>query len=229
MILPDYNLLFAGMQIRKKHTFEEIIIFATMNIKELSKALRKKTVGIAGCGGLGSNCAIALARTGLGKLVIADFDIVQLSNLNRQYYFHEQIGQKKVFALSDNIYFANPKVKVEPHDVKLIPSEIESLFADCDVVVEAFDDATAKKMITETMMERLPEIPLILGNGMAGFGPSNIIKTEKIDKNLYVCGDGFGEISDDNPPLAPRVAIVANMQANLALQLLLGNCKNDEL
>nr|NQU92014.1 sulfur carrier protein ThiS adenylyltransferase ThiF [Bacteroidota bacterium] len=200
-----------------------------MNIKKIKELLKTKTVGIAGCGGLGSNSAVALARVGVGKLIIADFDLVDASNLNRQYYFHEQIGQQKVFALADNLYFVNPSVQVEPHDVKLGPDEILLLFRNCDLIIEAFDAAEAKQMIVETVLSGFPDKTLILGNGMAGWGKSNLLKTEKIDQNLYVCGDGISEISEDLPPLAPRVAIVANMQANLALQLLLNNFNNMEI
>ncbi|HQI46488.1 MAG TPA: ThiF family adenylyltransferase, partial [Bacteroidales bacterium] len=103
--------------------------------------LSAKCVGIAGCGGLGSNCAVALARVGIGKLIIADFDEVTESNLNRQYFFLHQIGQKKVDALKENIRLINPIVTIEVHPIKLIPENIITLFKTCDVIVEAFDFA----------------------------------------------------------------------------------------
>jgi len=193
-----------------------------MNVKNIKSILSKKTVGIAGCGGLGSNCAAALARIGVGKLIIADFDVIAASNLNRQYFFWEQIGQQKVFALADNIHYIDPVTDVEPHDVKLGPAEIVSLYADCDVIVEAFDLAEMKQMIIETVSTEFPEKPLVIGNGMAGWGNSNLIRTEKLAENIYVCGDGKSEISDILPPLAPRVGIVAHMQANTVLNILLG-------
>jgi sulfur carrier protein ThiS adenylyltransferase len=200
-----------------------------MQLEEIKKLLKSKTVGIAGCGGLGSNCAVALARVGIGKLIIADFDVIIESNLNRQYFFYDQIGQKKVFALAENIHKINPFTHVVPFDVNLGPSEIVTVFEGCDLIVEAFDQAEMKEMIIETVITRLPMTPLIVGNGMAGFGKSNQLKVEKISETLYVCGDGFHEISNDLPPLAPRVGIVSNMQANLALQLLLGNTNQDDL
>ena len=180
-----------------------------------------KTVGIAGSGGLGSNCAVALARVGIGKLIIADFDTIDETNLNRQYFFYDQIGQKKVVALCDNIKKINPDTIVECHDVKLDPDKILELYSECNVIVEAFDLAEAKQMIIETVLEKLPRIPLVTGNGLAGWGLNNLIKTQKID-DFYICGDQYFEVSDDLPPLAPRVGIVANMQANQVLEILLG-------
>ena len=192
-----------------------------MTFDEIKRRLSDKVVGIAGAGGLGSNCAVALARVGVGKLIVADFDVVSESNLNRQYFFQSQIGQKKVEALKDNIIAINPKVIVETYDIKLDPGSIVRLFADCDVIVEAFDLAGMKKMIIETVLDELPEKPLVTGLGMAGWGDSNSIGFRQ-EGNLYICGDEKSEISEDNPPLAPRVGIVANMQANVVLEILLG-------
>lgn len=200
-----------------------------MNVKKIKSILNRKTVGIAGCGGLGSNCAEALARIGVGKLIIVDFDAIDASNLNRQYFFWEQIGQQKVFALADNIHYIDPTVEVVPHDLKLGPAEIISIFADCDVIVEAFDLAGMKQMIIETVGTEFPDKPLVIGNGMAGWGNSNSIKSEKVAENIYVCGDGVAEISEELPPLAPRVGIVAHVQANTVLSILLGNTNQESL
>lgn len=191
-----------------------------MTFKEIKALLKKKIIGIAGCGGLGSNCAVALARTGIGKLVLADFDVVRKSNLNRQHYFTDQLGQKKVFALEDNIYFINPSVKIESHHIKLDPESIVKIFKKCDVIIEAFDEAVMKQMIIETVLDKFPEKPIISGMGMAGFGDSNSIRMEQ-HGNLYICGDMKTGISEEMPPLAPRVGIVAMMQANMALEILL--------
>jgi sulfur carrier protein ThiS adenylyltransferase len=193
-----------------------------MNFQEIKKILSRKTVGIAGAGGLGSNCAAALARVGIGKLIICDFDVISKNNLNRQYYFFDQIGQKKVFTIAENILFINPKIKVEPHDIKLDPESIKRIFMNCHVIVEAFDLAEMKQMIIETVLTDLPNIPLVTGIGMAGYGDSNSLKVTKSD-NLYICGDEKSEIAEDMPPLAPRVGIVANMQANTVLEILIKN------
>lgn len=184
-------------------------------------------VGIAGAGGLGSNCAIALARTGIGSLVIADFDIINKGNLDRQYYFSDQLGQKKVEALKINIQrtgYINP---VEIYDIKLDPESIRRIFKDCDIIVEAFDDAEMKEMLAETVLSAWPDKPLVMGSGMAGFGQTGILEEKRLDNKLVVCGDERSEVSEDNPPLAPRVAIVANMQANAVVDILMNTKKQD--
>jgi len=191
-----------------------------MTFKEIKEKLKGKTVGIAGAGGLGSNCAVALARVGVGKIIIADFDTISEGNLNRQYYFNDQIGQKKVFTLADNIYFINESTEIVPVDVKLNRKNILSIFNTCDVIVEAFDLAKMKQMIIETVQTAWPDKPLVVGLGMAGWGNSNSIAMRQVD-NLYICGDETTEIAEDLPPLAPRVGMVANMQANVVIDLLL--------
>lgn len=193
-----------------------------MTFEEIKAKLKSKTVGIAGAGGLGSNCAVALARVGVGKIIIADFDVISEENLNRQYYFNDQVGQKKVFALADSMYFINLEVNFIPVDIKLSPKSVVSTFKDCDVIVEAFDLAEMKQMIIETAQSEWPEKPLVSGLGMAGWGNSGSIGLRQVD-NLYICGDGTSEIGPDNPPLAPRVGMVAHMQANVVLELLLQN------
>ena len=191
-----------------------------MTFDEIRRKLKNKTVGIAGCGGLGSNCAIALARVGIGALTIADFDLIIESNLNRQYFFYEQIGQLKVFALKKNIQMVNPRVKVRAFDIRLCQSDIIEIFRTCDVIVEAFDRSEMKQMIIETVHNHMPDKYLVVGVGMAGWGKNELIHTRRSDK-LIICGDEQNEISEQLPPLAPRVGIVANMQANAVLEILL--------
>ncbi|MBN3036332.1 MAG: sulfur carrier protein ThiS adenylyltransferase ThiF [Bacteroidales bacterium] len=191
-----------------------------MTFDEIERILGQKTVGIAGAGGLGSNCAAALARVGVGKLVVADFDIVSKDNLNRQYYFRNQIGQRKVDALKDNIRAINPSVRVEIHPLRLDRGKILEIFGECDVLVEAFDDAAMKRMIIESALEGFPGKPVVTGIGMAGWGDSNRLRMHR-HEDLYVCGDQASEVSRENPPLAPRVGIVAHIQANTVLEILL--------
>ncbi|MDP2038332.1 MAG: sulfur carrier protein ThiS adenylyltransferase ThiF [Ignavibacteria bacterium] len=195
-----------------------------MKFSEIKSALKNKTVGIAGCGGLGSNCAVALARIGIGKLVIADFDVIEESNLNRQYFFFDQIGKYKASTLKENLLRVNPIVTVEDHVIKLTPKDIVELYKDCDVIVEAFDKAEMKEMIVETVLSEFPNKKIVCGVGLAGWGGNNLIKTEQYRK-LYIVGDRTSETNEDNPPLAPRVGVVSNMMANVVLEILLGNDK----
>jgi sulfur carrier protein ThiS adenylyltransferase len=192
-----------------------------MTLAEIREHLNRFQVGIAGAGGLGSNCAVALARCGVGTLVICDFDVVEESNLSRQYYFSDQIGMMKTAALKENISRIDPSVKVLIHNIKLEPENIPGLFASCNIVVEAFDSAAMKKMLIETMQNNMPGIPLVVGSGLAGWGKSDEIKFRKLDKTLYVCGDESSETGESLPPLAPRVGMVANMQANVVIGLLM--------
>jgi sulfur carrier protein ThiS adenylyltransferase len=191
-----------------------------MTIEEIRKKLSDKVVAIAGCGGLGSNCAVALARVGIGKLILADFDRVEQGNLNRQYFFRDQVGEYKSEALRDNILRIDENLNVEVHVVNLEPESVKAFFADCDIIVEAFDTDAAKQMIIETVLSDMPEKYIISGQGLGGFGNNEGLKTERHDK-LFIIGDRQTEVSDEQPPLGPRVGVVANMQANLVLEILL--------
>jgi len=192
-----------------------------MRFSEIQRHLGKFRVGIAGAGGLGSNCAVALARSGVGTLVISDFDIIEENNLSRQYYFINQIGMMKTIALKESLARINPDVFVIIHQKKLDKKNIPVIFSGCDVIVEAFDKADMKEMLIETVQTSLPGIPLVVGSGMAGWGMNETIRYRKIDDTLYVCGDESSEMSDDLPPMAPRVGIVANMQANVVVEILM--------
>jgi sulfur carrier protein ThiS adenylyltransferase len=193
-----------------------------MRLSEIKSHLSKFRVGIAGAGGLGSNCAIALARSGVGILVIADFDIIEEANLNRQYYFYNQIGLLKTVALKINIGQINPAIQVIDYQNRLDKINIPVIFSGCNIIVEAFDNAATKEMLIDAIQTKMPGTPVVVGSGMAGWGNTNSIGCRKIDDTLYVCGDESSEVSDDLPPLAPRVGIVANMQANTVIEILMG-------
>jgi len=196
-----------------------------MQFSEIKDHLANFRVGIAGAGGLGSNCAVALARSGVGTLVIADFDIVKQRNLNRQYYFNSQTGMLKTRALEDNILHINPEIKVEVFNGRLDSSNIPLVFKECDVIVEAFDLDEMKEMIIEIVQKKMKGIPLVIGSGLAGWGKNEKIKSRKIDETLYICGDESTQVSNDLPPLAPRVGVVANMQANIVIEILMNKRK----
>ncbi len=192
-----------------------------MRISEIEDHLRKFRVGIAGAGGLGSNCAAALARAGIGTLVLSDFDIVDPGNLSRQFYFTSQVGMEKTSALKKNLIRIRPETKIIIHHTKLNKTNIPVVFAGCDVIVEAFDKAEMKEMLIKTVQQIMPGIPLVVGSGLAGWGKSDKLRCRKIDETLYVCGDELTETSDELPPMAPRVGIVANMQADTVVEILM--------
>lgn len=179
-------------------------------------------VGIAGLGGLGSHIAVHLARLGVGRLVLVDFDVVDVTNLNRQHYGLRDIGIPKTLALQEQLEAINPYLYYETYTERIIPANAARFFADCDVVCEAFDRADQKAMLIETMLTDLPNVPIVSGSGMAGYGSSNTMRTERRFNHLYVCGDGSSDIADGLGLMAPRVALCAAQQANMVLRLLLG-------
>ncbi len=192
-----------------------------MRSSDIRNHLSRFRVGIAGAGGLGSNCAVALARSGVGTLVICDFDVIEPANLSRQYYFTSQVGSLKTIALKENIARINPDIVVLAYTEKLTRTNIPKIFSGCDAIVEAFDRDDMKEMIIETVQSEMPGIPLVVGSGVAGWGNSSSIRCRKIDDTLYVCGDESTEVSEDHPPMAPRVGIVSNMQADTVIELLM--------
>ncbi len=172
-------------------------------------------VGIAGAGGLGSNVALHLVRSGVIRLVVADFDRVTPANLNRQFFFGDQIGQRKVDALAVNLKRINPTVAVDALDLRLDADNVRPAFAACDVIVEALDDARAKKMLAEAFMadHRL----LVCASGIGGWGDSDRIRTRKIRDTVYIVGDGRSAVSPDLPPTAAIVGIAAAKQADVVV------------
>lgn len=198
--------------------------FFSAHDPEIIPILQNAVVGIAGCGGLGSNVAFSLTRVGIGKIIFADFDKIEPSNLNRQQFFTEQIGKSKVIALLENLRKISSFTKYQPHDVKLHEKNIPLIYKDVDIMVEAFDKAEMKKMLIETWLTTFSNKPIIAGSGLAGFGETSKIHQKKID-NLYICGDEESDVKEGISPMAPRVGIVANMQANLVLELLIKKFK----
>ena len=198
---------------------------AQLNIRhtpEVQQKIKKSRIGIAGVGGLGSNVAVALARIGIGKLVVADFDLVEPSNLNRQYYFIDQIGMPKVLALQETVKRINPGVDFRAVHEKITPANLKKYFSGLDILVEAFDDADQKAMLISHFLREFPQIPLVAASGMAGFASANMIVTRKVANNLYLCGDGVTDARPGQGLMAPRVGIAAHHQANAVLRLLLG-------
>ncbi|MCU0460781.1 MAG: sulfur carrier protein ThiS adenylyltransferase ThiF [Bacteroidales bacterium] len=192
-----------------------------MRFSEIRDHLSQFRVGIAGAGGLGSNCAISLARSGVGTLVLSDFDVIEPANLNRQYYFASQIGMLKTVALKENITRINPDITVLAHTERLDSKNIPEIYAGCHVMVEAFDRDDMKEMLIETVLTTMPGIPVIVGSGLAGWGNSEAIRYRKIDDTIYICGDETTVAGEDLPPMAPRVGMVANMQANTVIEILM--------
>ncbi|NOQ22049.1 MAG: sulfur carrier protein ThiS adenylyltransferase ThiF [Candidatus Aegiribacteria sp.] len=183
----------------------------------LTSLLNRSSAGITGAGGIGSNVAASLIRAGIGRLVIADFDSVELTNLNRQFYFTDQIGYPKVEALKYNLELINPDAEIEIH-TRLIDSENAcSIFADCDVLVEAVDREETKIMLLESWLEGFPRKPVFSCSGITGFGKTDSIRVDR-RQNLTIVGDQESDLSQGT--LSSRVAIVAAMMANEIIEYL---------
>ncbi len=180
----------------------------------------RATVGIAGAGGLGSNCAMHLVRSGLRRFVIADFDDVAESNLNRQFFFADQVGQKKVEALEENLRRITPDLDLELHHIRIDARNAVTLFASCDIVVEAFDAGAEKQMLIRALIGAGKDV--VAASGLAGWGRSNLLKLRRIGGGrLHLIGDTESGV-ETAPPFSPRVGIAAAMEANTVIALLLG-------
>ena len=188
--------------------------------KALQDKLQKAKIAIAGLGGLGSNIAIGLARIGVGQLHLVDFDRVDLTNLNRQHYFIHHLGQYKTEALKKQILEINPYIRVSTDCLKITASNVATLFSDADIICEAFDVPENKAMLVNTVLEQLPDKWLVSGNGMAGYGKSNLIQTKAIMSKFYLCGDNISS-NEAQPLMAPRVAICAGYEANMVAELII--------
>lgn len=189
---------------------------------ENHRKIKNAHVAVAGLGGLGSNAAVMLARAGVGSLHLVDFDRVDGSNLNRQVYLMRHLGMEKTKALEEEIREINPYIKIRTGGVRVTEENAARIFAEDTLILEAFDGAENKAMLVNTLLEKLPRARIVAGSGMAGFGSGNLICTRRRMSRLYVCGDGTSDIADGIGLVAPRVALCAAHQANMALRLILG-------
>lgn len=202
-------------------TFEELeSLMVSRHTPNIHSSLKKGKIAVLGLGGLGSNIAISLARIGVGHLILADFDVVEPSNLNRQQYFISDIGKYKTDAIKNHIKNINPFIKIDTVN-KIIDSSNINEFEDVDIIMEAFDNPRYKAEIASFILKNMKDKYLISSSGMAGFYDSNIIKTRMIKERFFICGDGVNEAKEGDGLMAPRVSICANHMANLATKILI--------
>lgn len=200
-------------------------MFAALEKRQGADAVRKlqaATVAVCGLGGLGSNIAISLARAGVGKLILVDFDCVDVTNLHRQQYKACQVGLPKPEALLANLKEIAPYTEYETHFEKVTAENVATLLANADVVCEAFDNAEAKAMLVNAVLETMPQKFLVAASGMAGFDGGNTIRTRKITDKFYLCGDGVSDVADGIGLVAPRVMLCAAHQALTTIRLIIG-------
>ena len=180
------------------------------------------SVAVCGLGGLGSNVAVSLARAGVGRLILIDFDKVDVSNLHRQQYKAAQVGMHKTEALAANLQEIAPYIAVETYTERISEDNFYSLLKEADVICEAFGNAQAKAMLVNGVMERMPEKYLVAASGMAGFGSANAIRTRRVTERFYLCGDGVSDVADDIGLISSRVMLCAAHEAHVILRILAG-------
>ena len=189
---------------------------------QLQARFSSATVAICGLGGLGSNIAVALARAGIGKLILIDFDRVDITNLHRQQYKANQIGRYKTEALAENLLGIAPYTEIKTVRAKITEENFADLLKDADVVCEAFDNAETKAMLVNGVLEQLPNCYLVAASGMSGMDTPNTIRTRKVTKRFYLCGDEQSDVADTIGLVSPRVMLCAAHQAHTVLRILAG-------
>ena len=187
---------------------------------EFQKKISSTTVAVCGLGGLGSNIAISLARAGIGKLILSDFDKVDITNLHRQQYKANQIGMCKTEALQNNLKEINPYLETKIHTICLDESNAKDVLADADIICEAFDNAEAKANIVNFVLSEMPDKYIVAASGMAGLDSANLIKTRKVSKRFYLCGDEVSDIKDGIGLVSTRVMLCAAHQAHTVLRII---------
>ena len=187
---------------------------------EFQKKISSTTVAVCGLGGLGSNIAISLARAGIGKLILIDFDNVDITNLHRQQYKANQIGMCKTEALQNNLKEINPYLETKIHTICLDESNAKDVLADADIICEAFDNAEAKANIVNFVLSEMPDKYIVAASGMAGLDSANLIKTRKVSKRFYLCGDEVNDIKDGIGLVSTRVMLCAAHQAHTVLRII---------
>ena len=191
--------------------------------RELHQRFSTATVAICGLGGLGSNIAIALARAGVGRLILCDFDRVDITNLHRQQYKADQIGMYKTVALAENLKEIAPYISLEIHTERITEDNVLTLLKDADIICEAFDDAECKAMLTEIVLTEMRDKYLVAASGMAGLYDANRIKTRKVTSRFYLCGDEESDVAEGIGLVSSRVMICAAHQAHTVLRILANN------
>jgi sulfur carrier protein ThiS adenylyltransferase len=178
----------------------------------------KSKIVIVGCGGLGSNVASYLARYGFVNIIVIDFDVVSASNLNRQFYFYDQIGHSKVDALKENLLRISNNINVINIPKKINSSNIDDYLCDAEIILECVDDADVKKMIVNYAFKKNKVV--IAASGICETCVEYPINVYQKAENFFIVGDGKTDIRNGNIPKAAKVAAVAAYQADLVISFL---------
>ena len=187
---------------------------------EQSQRLQTAKVAIVGLGGLGSNVALWLARLGVGQLLLYDFDKVELSNLNRQYYFLEDVGQYKAIALLRHLKAVNPYGNYCSEVVRLTEDNLPELLSEAHIVCEALDKPEAKALLVNGVLESFPDKYLVSASGLAGFASSASMQVRQVTPRFYLCGDSVSDMLQ-LPLCGARVGLCAAQEALTIARIIL--------
>ena len=182
---------------------------------EINEAVKDFTVAVLGCGGLGSQVAWILARLGVGKLILYDFDVVEASNLNRQNYSVSDIGKKKAQATAERIKDWLPHVCVEARDEFVDAEVLEGIEAEADIVVEAYDGVQSKIEAFDFFQDH--DTPYVCTTGVAG--PEGALGRKDFG-HIHMVGDFNGE--DRRDCYLPKVMTIAAMECQVVFELMIG-------
>ena len=187
----------------------------------ITEKLRNAHIFIAGAGGLGSNCAVMLVRAGAARLTVVDFDKVEPSNLNRQYFFRHQIGTSKVAALKENLLAVNPDIGVETICTRINSDNIDTIIPGSpDIILECFDSAESKALLVSFCMRKRDKVTVISVSGLAGTDDIGELKVTRISEKMIIVGDKVSAALPETGVLSTRVTAAAAIQAHEAVRVL---------
>ena len=212
------------MQDEELLRYSRQVMLPQLDVAGQEKLLQSRVL-IVGLGGLGCPVAMYLAAAGVGQLVLADNDVVDLSNLQRQIaHTSADIGRNKAASAADTVLALNPGTKVEVVTARMTGSLLETVMAGCDAVVDCCDNfATRFELNAAALRHR---VPLVSGAAIRLEGQVSVFDARVPGSPCYRCLYAGTEELDascsSNGVLAPLVGMVGSIQATECLKLLAG-------
>ncbi len=199
------------------------IMLPSIGIEGQEKLLTSRVL-IIGLGGLGSPVAMYLAAAGVGQLILADFDKVDLSNLQRQIiHSTESIGKLKVESARNTLLAINPDCRIETVSKLLDETELADHVSKADLVIDGTDNFTTRFMVNDACVAT--RTPLVSGAAIRLEGQVSVFSGQPGDpcyRCLYGGGGDMDETCSENGVLAPLVGIIGSLQATEAIKVLAG-------
>lgn len=189
--------------------------------------LKTSTVLIVGLGGLGAPAALYLAAAGVGHLILADHDTVELSNLQRQIiYVSDDLGKHKVEQSQQQLTRLNPHVRITPVPTFMDDQTLAPLMSGCDLVLDCTDNVTVRQAINRSCVAQ--QVPLISASVLRWEGTLSLFDARREDSACYAClvppDSALPTMTCANSGVAgPTLGIMGSMQALVAVQTLMQN------